>query len=115
MTTGTRREIDYSTFPEDDGEPMAETLANQLQMIDLIYALQTLVARQGRPEVAVGGNQLMYYNPQSGWDHVSPDVYVSFRVPGPPPPSWRTWVQGCFPDVVFEITSGSTWQEDVGP
>jgi Uma2 family endonuclease len=107
--------VDYSTFPEDDGEPMAETLANQIQMIDLIWDLHTLFIAQGRPQVAVGGNQLMYYNPLNGREHLSPDVYVSFAVPGPPPPSWKTWEMGGFPDLVFEITSASTWHEELGP
>ena len=27
--------------------------------------------------------------------------------------SWKTWVQGKFPDIVFEISSSSTHKEDV--
>ncbi len=74
MTTHTDHKIDFSTFPGSDGEPMAETLVNMIQMVDLQFALQTLFALQGRPEVAVGGNQMVYYNPHNGWDHVSSDV-----------------------------------------
>src|SRR5437867_893255 len=39
MTIHTRPEIDFSTFPDSDGEPMAETVANRIQMVDLIWAL----------------------------------------------------------------------------
>ncbi len=56
----------------------------------------------------------MYYNPRDGRDHVSPDVYVVFDREPPAPPSWRTWVEGKFPDIVWEITSPSTRHEDVG-
>jgi len=109
-------EIDYSTFPEDDGEPMAETLAHAVQMVDLQWTLQTLFDRQGRSATtAVGGNQLMYYNPRDGRDHVSPDVYVILDRRPPAPPSWKTWIEGKFPDIVFEISSPSTVDEDVGP
>jgi len=38
-------DIDFSTFPESDGQPMAETLANAVQMVDLQWTLQTLFAR----------------------------------------------------------------------
>ncbi len=82
MATETRTEIDWDTFPESDGEPMAETQANAVQMVDLIFALTTLVANQGRGNVtAVGGNQLMYFNPAYGRDHVAPDVYVILDYP----------------------------------
>ncbi len=106
--------VDFSTFPESDGEPVAETFANEVQIFDLQAALRALFAQQGRLRIAVGGNQLMYYNPNDGHDHISPDVYVIFDRQPPPPPSWKTWVEGKFPEIVFEISSASTWREDVG-
>ncbi len=57
MVTHATREIDWSTFPEDDGEPRAETLANAIQMTDLIWALQTLFQRQGRGARTTTGGQ----------------------------------------------------------
>ncbi len=107
-------DIDFSTFPESDGQPMAETLANAIQMTDLQWALQTLFAGQGRGgTTTVGGNQFVYYNRFNGRDNVSPDVYVAFDRPPPGPPKWQTWVEGKFPDIVFEITSPSTEGVDV--
>ena len=113
VTHVTPPEIDWSTFPEGDGEPMAETSANAIQMVDLQFALQTLFDLQER-RVVVGGNQLMYYNPDDGREHVSPDVYAVFDRTPPAPPSWRTWERGKFPDLVFEITSPSTQDVDLG-
>ncbi len=93
---------------------MAETTAHAVQMVDLQWALQTLFAMQGRDaRTAVGGNQLMYYNERDGREHVSPDVYVIFDRKPPPPPSWKTWVEGKVPDIVFEITSPSTHAQDL--
>ncbi len=107
-------EIDWDTFPESDGEPMAETQANAVQMVDLIFALTSLVKSQGRgDETAVGGNQLMYYNKLNGRDHLAPDVYVILDYAPPPPPSWRMWEHGKFPEIIFEITSPSTADSDV--
>jgi len=107
-------EIDFSTFPDSDGAPMAETSANAIQMVDLQFALQSLFAQQGRAHTTtVGGNQFVYYNPANGRDNISPDVYVIFDVPPPAPPKWETWVEGKFPDIVFEISSPSTQREDL--
>ena len=107
-------EIDFSTFPDSDGAPMAETSANAIQMVDLQFALQSLFALQGRAHTTtVGGNQFVYYNPANGRDNISPDVYVIFDVPPPAPPKWETWVEGKFPDIVFEISSPSTQREDL--
>jgi len=114
MVTRITSPVDYSTFPESDGEPMAETFANAVQMIDLQAALRTLFTQQGRARIAMGGNQLMYYNQYDGHDHISPDVYVIFDRQPPPPPSWKTWIEGKFPELVFEISSASTQEIDVG-
>jgi Uma2 family endonuclease len=112
MTTNYKPAIDFSTFPDSDGEPMAENDANRIQMSDLIFALQRLMA--DRDDVYVGGNLLVYYNPANGWDHLSPDVLVAFGVRSGLRHSWRTWIEGKFPDVVFEITSPSTEDVDRG-
>ncbi len=115
MAIRTPEDIDFSTFPASDGQPMAETFANVIQMVDLEWALQTLFGQQGRAmTTAVGGNQFVYYNPFNGRDNISPDVYVAFDVPPPAPPKWQVWVQGKFPDIVWEITSESTHKEDIG-
>jgi hypothetical protein len=114
MAIRTPEDIDFSTFPESDGQPMAETHANAVQMVDLQWTLQSLFARQGRAATtAVGGNQFVYYNPSNGRDNISPDVYVIFDRPPPVPPKWQTWIEGKFPDIVFEITSPSTEAQDL--
>ncbi len=115
MTTQEQVDLDYyATFPEDDGEPMAETQVNSIQMIDLQWALLELARRQGLAPVAVGGNQLMYWNPHNGREHVSPDVYMVLDYKPPLPAKWQTWIEGKFPEIVFEISSPSTWRTDVG-
>lgn len=114
MTTYTPPAIDFSTFPESDGEPMAENTENLVQMIDLIFALQGLLQAQGRTRWLVGGNQFLYYNERNGRDHVAPDVYVGFDLARRRRPSWKTWIEGKSPDIVWEITSPSTQLEDLG-
>jgi len=106
-------DLDFSTFPDSDGQPMAETTANVVQMVDLVWELKALFSLQGRAPVTVGGNQFVYYNPANGRDNISPDVYVVFGVEVLAPAKWCTWVEGKFPDIVFEITSPSTQAHDL--
>ncbi len=114
MVIRTPEDIDFSTFPESDGQPMAETTANVIQMLDLWWTLGQLFKAQGRDGVTtVGANQFVYYNRFNGRDNISPDVYVILDRPPPAPPSWKTWIEGKFPDVVFEITSPSTQAKDL--
>jgi len=105
------QEIDFSSFPESDGAPMAESLEN---MIEMIFGMNFLMELQGRTDFAVGGNQFLFYNPLNGREHFSPDVYVALGVPPGPRRTWKTWVEGKCPDLVMEITSGSTEDEDTG-
>ena len=57
----------------------------------------------------------MYYTKGFGWDHVSPDVFVTFDVEPGDRDKWETWNEGDrFADVVFEITSPSTIEDDLG-
>ena len=113
MTTGTKYIIDFSTFPESDGEPMAETMDNQIQMVNLIFAFRRLFEVRGETRFAVGGNQFFYYNREDGRDHCSPDVYVALDVAPGLRQTWKTWVEGKFPEIIFEITSPSTQDVDL--
>jgi len=100
-------------YPESDGKPMAETPEHLDAMLYLIGALQTYFAQ--RPDVYVGGNQFMYWIEGNPNQRVAPDVYVGFGIPKlPPRPVWKVWEEGKAPDVIMEVTSRSTSQEDFG-
>jgi Uma2 family endonuclease len=103
-------EIDFSTFPETDGKPMAETEVNLEQMIRLILEFRQAVAPRGHH---VGGNLLVYYNPEDGHDHISPDVFVALDAGPAFRESWKVWLEGKFPEVVFEVASPSTQRTDI--
>ena len=98
-------EIDFSTFPGKDGKPMADTERNQREMINTMFALRQPLEPQGHH---VGGNLIIYYNPENGLDHLSPDVFVALDRDAALRESWKTWLEGKFPEVVVEIASPST-------
>ena len=108
------RDIDFSSFPESDGAPMAERVENMITMVEIMFGMNYLMEIQGRTDFAVGGNQFLYYNERNGNDHLSPDVYVALGVPPGLRATWKTWLEGKCPDVVMEITSTSTQDEDTG-
>ena len=102
------REIEY---PESDGKPMAETDVHRKVMTDLI---DRLIARYAhRKDVYVSGNLLVYYFEGKPEKCLAPDCFVVFGVPAGDRRTYKTWEEGKFPDVVFEITSKKTKKEDV--
>ena len=101
------REIEY---PESDGKPMAETDVHRKVMTDLI---DRLIARYAhRDDMYVSGNLLVYYFEGKPEKCLAPDCFVVFGVPAGDRRTYKTWEEGKFPDVVFEITSKKTKKEE---
>ena len=101
-------EIDY---PTSDGRPMAETDDHRLQMNDLIGTLGDRFADD--PMVYVSGNLLVYYVPGDRLRHLSPDVFVVKDVAKHRRPYYLIWEERKGPDVVIELTSKTTKEEDI--
>jgi Uma2 family endonuclease len=100
--------IDY---PITDGRPIAESDRHRQELTDLIAMLAERY--RSDPNVYVTGNMFFYYlegNPQRFF---APDVAVVFGVPKREREVYRLWEEGRAPDVVFELSSRSTWREDV--
>lgn len=97
-------------YPTSDGRPMAETDFHRLLMTDLIETLSDHFATD--PNVYVSGNILLFYEEGNKRRHVSPDVLVTFGIPRGPRDNYLAWLEGKFPDVVFELNSSTTRRED---
>ena len=102
------RSIDY---PSSDGEPMAETDWQYIPLTDTVSALR--VRYQGRDDVYIAGDMLIYYQMNRADVRVAPDVYAVFGALGNHPrDSWLVWREGKAPDFVMEIASQGTWRRD---
>ena len=102
------RSIDY---PSSDGEPMAETDLQYIPLTDTVSALR--VRYQGRDDVYIAGDMLIYYRMNRAEARVAPDVYAVFGARGNHPrDNWLVWREGKAPDFVMEIASHSTWRRD---
>jgi Uma2 family endonuclease len=107
-TLKSRGNLDY---PTSDGKPMAETDVHRVLMNTLIETLKAHFAAD--PQVYVSGNLLLFYEPGNKRRHVAPDVFVVRGVPRGPRKNYILWEEGKGPDVVIELTSSSTHDEDV--
>jgi Uma2 family endonuclease len=93
---------------------MGETPLHRDNLAYLVEMLRTHFANQ--QEVYVSGNMFLYYVPGNRLRHVSPDVFVVFGIPKHTTPERRrylVWEEGKAPDVVIELTSESTREEDI--
>ena len=99
------------SYPTSDGKPMAETDWHRILMIDLIQTLDGWFAHD--PKVYVSGNLLMFYVPGDRRRHLSPDVFVVKGVPKRKRLYYLVWEEKKGPDVVIELTSKSTRNEDL--
>ena len=101
--------IDY---PESDGKPMTETDTHRKQMVDLLVVLEAYFRND--PQVYVAGNLMMYYVEGDPKACIAPDVFVVRGMSRGDRRVYKVWEEGRAPDVVIELTSRSTRDEDLG-
>jgi Uma2 family endonuclease len=99
-------EVDY---PTSDGRPIGETDLHRRVMNDAIETLELYFADQ---QVYVSGNILLFYRPGNKRRHVSPDVLVVRDLDPGDRENYLLWKEGKSPNVVIEVTSKSTRDED---
>jgi Uma2 family endonuclease len=91
---------------------MAETEHHRVEMNDGIGTLADFFRSDAN--VYVGGNLLVFYKRGDRLAHVSPDIFVVRGVPKLPiRRNWLIWEEGKGPEVVIELTSASTREEDM--
>jgi Uma2 family endonuclease len=107
-----RAQLQAIVYPESDGEPVGETDDHRDLMFELIFALKNLL----RQTVAyVAGNLFIYYKEGDPSSVVAPDVFVIFGVPQRNRRTYKIWEHdGNTPDLVIELTSTKTRDEDLG-
>ena len=98
-------------YPESDGKPMGETDVHIELIIDLRCALRDFF--RNAADVYVGSNLLLYYVEGNPAKRIEPDVFFVRGVGKGARRVYKLWEEGRPPDVVFEISSRGTWQEDL--
>lgn len=100
------------TYPETDGKPMAETDRHRNTIFNLLIGLDWRFRQHD--DVYVSGNLFVYYERGNPKKCVAPDVFVVFGVPKRERRVYLVWEEGKGLDVVFEVTSKRTRNEDLG-
>jgi Uma2 family endonuclease len=99
----------------DDGVPM-ESNRHRIAMNVLIRSLQQGFA--DRNDFFVGGNMFIYYSAEQvrNRDYRGPDFFAVLDVDGTiPRQGWVVWEEnGRYPDVILELQSPSTANDDTG-
>lgn len=103
---------DIVVYPESDGQPMAENDLQYRCIVNTRFALEQFYRQQ--PQVYVGADLLIYYEPGDPSKSVAPDVFVSLGVPKHLRRTYLIWEEGKVPDVVFEFASPNSWRADLG-
>ncbi len=103
-------DIDY---PDSDGRPVAETPVHRDNLLVSVQLLQSWFAHD--PMVYVSGNMFLYYERGNRYRALAPDVFVVLGVPRDKRRrSYKIWEEdGHAPDMVIEVTSLSSKEEDV--
>jgi Uma2 family endonuclease len=103
-------------YPDSDGKPMGETGIHVKTILHLYGALLIFFATRERSDAYVAADMFLYYQEGNPRAVKTPDVMVIFGVEGNQireRRSFMTWREGAVPSVIFEITSKSTWMEDL--
>ncbi len=107
-----QREVEDVTYPDSDGQPMAES---DFQRTPLTYAVESLTLHfEDVDDCYVSGNMFIYYEEGNRQAVVAPDVFVVHGVEKYQRRVYKVWEERRVPDFVIEITSKSTRSNDKG-
>ena len=111
-TPSTRLPTAADEYPSGDGRPLAETPVHRRNLVTLIDVLDRRFADD--PLVYVSGNMFVYYERGNKLKHVAPDVFLVRGVPKVKRRDYYlVWDEGYAPNLVIELTSASTADEDL--
>ena len=98
-------------YPEERTTDMGESSIHIKLLASFLNILE--VYFKDREDVFFSGNMNVY--PEKGNPHnwFAPDLLVAFGIPNVERSSYLLWREGVFPQVIFEIASKKTWQNDV--
>lgn len=106
------RAEDVVYYPAELEKEMGET-AFHYKLIALLYGLLEAFFSQEK-NVVIAANMMVYLDKGNIKKWLAPDVFVCFGVDNKLRRVFKTWEEGVFPQVVFEVASDSTFENDLG-
>ena len=98
-------------YPETDGKPMAVSDWHRSILTRILQVLEAHFAQT--PEVYVSGDILMYYVEGDPRKVISPDALVTFGIGKKNRMTYKVWEEGKVPDFVMELSSKTTYRNDL--
>ena len=96
-------------YPESGGRPLTESDVH----IDWIFRVRHILRyRYTGQSVYVGSNMRVYYEEGKPYRFFVPDEFVVLGCDQRDRRTFKTWEEGRVPNVIFEITSSTSRQED---
>lgn len=99
-------------YPDGDGKPMAESNPHVSHLVNVREILWYWLRNDETANV--DANMLLFYKKGFPKQRIAPDVFVVWGVAKRRRRSFKIWVEKQAPQVVFEITSRKTQDEDLG-
>ena len=97
-------------YPESDSKPIAETDFHIKTIINLHQTLEIFLKEKS--DVRVFSDIMFYYEKGSPHKSIAPDVMIVSGISKHLRRVFKLWEENV-PDVIFEISSRGTWQEDL--
>ncbi len=98
-------------YPESDGQPMGETGFHVSAILDLYQSLKQFFEQS--EQVYVAADMFFYYEEHNPNVFKAPDVFVAKGVSKQERRIYQLWKEKVVPCTIFEVTSKSTWLEDL--
>lgn len=99
-------------YPAELEDEIGETAFHYLLNSSLLHLLRAFFA--SRNDVTVAANMMIYYDEGKPKKWLAPDVFVCVGADNRLRRTFRTWEEGVFPQIVFEIASDGTFENDLG-
>jgi Uma2 family endonuclease len=103
---------DVVFYPAELEKEMGET-AYHYKLIFLLFGLLEQHFSEENNAV-IAANMMVYYDKGNVKKWLAPDIFVCFGVDNKLRRVFKTFEEGVFPQVVFEIASDSTFENDLG-
>ena len=98
-------------YPEQRETDMGEASSHNALMMEFLQALRFFL--KSRNDIFVTGNMNVYYEEGNPRKWFAPDILVAFGVENKNRKVFKIWQEGIFPQVIFEIASETTYENDL--
>ena len=99
-------------YPAELEDEMGETALHYKFTSLFFNLLEAFLA--SRSDVTVAANMMIYFEEGNPKKWLAPDVFVCFGTENKLRRVFKTWMEGLFPQVIFEIASDRTFENDLG-